>query len=310
MTVREIAALVNAEMSGSGEREIRRVAGFADAGRDAVVFAQDDAALEAALGSSAGAILAPASAEVLDERVLRVKDAKYAFALCGKALAKTLEGPMVHPAASVDTTARLGAGTCVGAGAVIEADVVVGEDCTIGSRVAICRGVVLGDGVVVQPGAVLGSTGFGYATNAETGEHLLFPQQGALVIENNVEIGANTTIDRGALGETRIERGTKIDNQVHIGHNCVIGKNVLIAAQVGISGSCVIGDGAVLAGQVGLGDHVVIGPGVILGGSSGVFPHKRVEGPGEMFMGVPAEPLKDYLRTLAKRRKDRVKSEE
>ncbi len=308
MTVREIAQLVEAqtvgaELAGSGEREIRRVAGFAGAGPDAVVFAQDDAALEAALESKAGAILAPASAEVLDERVLRVKDAKYAFAVCGRALAKGPEGPLVHPSASVDATARLGAGTRVGAGGVIEADAVMGKNCMIGSRATICRGVVLGDRVVVQSGVVLGSTGFGYATNAETGEHLLFPQQGGLVIEDDVEIGANTTIDRGALGETRIGRGTKIDNQVHIGHNCVIGKNVLIAAQVGISGSCVVGDGAVLAGQVGLGDHVVIGPGVILGGSSGVFPHKRVEGPGEMFMGVPAEPLKDYLKTLAKVRR-------
>lgn len=311
MTVRDIAQLVEAqpvgaELSEYGEREIRRVSGFAAAGPDAVVFAQDDAALEAALASAAGVILAPASADVLDERVLRVKNAKYAFALCGKALAKVPEDPLLHPAASVDRSAKLGARTRVGAGAVIEADAVVGADCSIASRATICRGVVLGDRVVVQSGAVLGSTGFGYATNADTGEHLLFPQQGGLVIEDDVEIGANTTIDRGALGETRIGRGTKIDNQVHIGHNCTIGANVLIAAQVGISGSCVVGDDAVLAGQVGLGDHVTIGPGVILGGSSGVFPYKRVDGPGQMFMGVPAEPLKDYLRTLAKLRKGRV----
>ena len=123
------------------------------------------------------------------------------------------------------------------------------------------------------------------------------------MIENDVEIGANTTIDRGALGETRIGRGTKIDNLVHIAHNCVIGKNVVIAAQVGISGSCVIEDGVVMAGQVGLGDHVTIGPGVILGGASGVFPHKRLEGPGEMFMGVPAEPVKEYLKSLARVRR-------
>jgi UDP-3-O-[3-hydroxymyristoyl] glucosamine N-acyltransferase len=126
---------------------------------------------------------------------------------------------------------------------------------------------------------------------------------GRLVIEDDVEIGANTTIDRGALGETRIGKGTKIDNQVHIGHNCVIGKNVVIAAQVGISGSCVVEDGAVLAGQVGLGDHVEIGPGVILGGASGVFPGKRIEGPGQMFMGVPAVPLREYLKTEAKVRR-------
>jgi UDP-3-O-[3-hydroxymyristoyl] glucosamine N-acyltransferase len=322
MTVREIAALVGAELYGAGTREVLRVSGFGDAGPDAVVFAQDETALEAALKTAAGVVLAPLSAESADERVLRVRNAKYAFAQCWKALGErggnegsfrfaqddsekraTVSGVFVHPAASVDASASLGVGTRVGAGAVIEANVVVGEDCSIGSRVTLCAGARLGDRVVVQAGAVLGSTGFGYVRNAETGEYLLFPQQGNFVVEDDVEIGANTTIDRGALGETRIGRGTKIDNQVHIGHNCLIGKNVVIAAQVGISGSCVVEDGAVLAGQVGLGDHVTIGKGVILGGASGVFPHKRVDGPGQMFMGVPAEPLKDYLKTLAKIRR-------
>ena len=130
-----------------------------------------------------------------------------------------------------------------------------------------------------------------------------FPQQGSLVIEDDVEIGANTTIDRGALGETRIGRGTKIDNLVHIGHNCIIGKNVIIAAQVGLSGSCTIDDDVIIAGQVGLGDHVHIGPGVILGGQSGVYPGKHVEGPGQIFAGTPAEPRTEYLRSLARIRR-------
>jgi UDP-3-O-[3-hydroxymyristoyl] glucosamine N-acyltransferase len=302
-TVAELAELIGAEAAGDGAPAILRVAGFAEAGADAVVFALDEAALKAALATAAGMILAPLSAVTEDARVLRVRDPKYAFALCGKALAPHLEGPMVHPAAVVHPSARVGEGTRIGAGAVIEADVVVGHGCSIGSNVTLCRGAVLGDRVVVQAGAVLGATGFGYMRNRETGEYILFPQQGALVIEDDVEIGANTTIDRGALAETRIGRGTKIDNQVHIGHNCTIGKNVVIAAQVGVSGSCVIEDGAVLAGQVGLGDHVTIGKGVIMGGASGVFPHKRVDGPGQMFMGVPAEPLKDYLKTLAKVRR-------
>jgi len=302
MTAKEIAALIGAE---APERavEIRRVAGFDDAGEDAAVFAQDDAALEAALASAAGMILAPAAAEVLDERVVRVRDAKYAFALIARALRRPEEGPLVHPSAVVHESARVGEGTRVGAGAVIEADVVVGADCIIGSRVTLCRGAELGDRVVVQPGAVIGALGFGYVRDRETREYLLFPQQGRCVLEDDVEIGANTTIDRGALGETRIGRGTKIDNQVHIGHNCSIGQRVAISAQVGISGTCVIGDDAVLAGQVGLGDHVTIGDGVILGGASGVFPHKHVEGPGQAFMGVPAEPLKDYLKTLARIRR-------
>jgi UDP-3-O-[3-hydroxymyristoyl] glucosamine N-acyltransferase len=214
-----------------------------------------------------------------------------------------MEGSEIHPSAVVDASAKLGERAKIGARAVVEAHVILGDDVEIAAGAIILRGVEIGNRVVVQSGAVLGATGFGYARDARTGEHLLFPQQGRLVIEDDVEIGANTTIDRGALGETRIGRGTKIDNQVHIGHNCRIGRNVLMAAQVGISGSCIVEDGAVLAGQVGLGDHVHIGPGVILGGAAGVFPGKHVEGPGEMFMGVPAEPLKDYLKTIARIRR-------
>jgi UDP-3-O-[3-hydroxymyristoyl] glucosamine N-acyltransferase len=303
MTIAELAILVGAEVRGDEAREIVRVAGFADAGADAVVFATDEASLAEAVKSGAGMILAGQGAVTDDARVLQVRDAKFAFSLCGKALARGIDEAMIHASASVHPTARIGVGTRVGALAVIEADVVVGVDGSIGSHVTLCRGVELGGRVVVQAGAVLGATGFGYVRDEETGEYVLFPQQGRCVVEDDVEIGANTTIDRGALGETRIGAGTKIDNQVHIGHNCRIGKNVVIAAQVGISGSCVIEDGAVLAGQVGLGDHVTIGKGVILGGAAGVFPHKKLEGPGQMFMGVPAVPLREYLRTLAKVRK-------
>ncbi len=174
---------------------------------------------------------------------------------------------------------------------------------SIGPGAKILRGVELGSRVIVQAGAVLGSTGFGYVRHRTTGEYILFPQQGRLIVEDDVEIGANTTIDRGALGETRIGKGTKIDNLVQIGHNCRIGQHVVIASQVGISGSCVIEDGAILAGQVGLGDHVTIGRGVILGGQGGVYPGKTVTGEGEMFAGTPAEPVRDFLKTMAKVRR-------
>jgi len=297
----EIAGMLGVATSSAAT--VTRVSGIDEADEDAVVFAVDDATLQAALASKAGLILARTGAPTSESRVLPVRDPKFAFATCAAELAAPLEGPLLHPDASIDASAKLGAGTRVGAGAVIEANAVIGEACSIGSHVTICAGATLGDRVVVLAGAVLGSTGFGYVRNLETGEYRLFPQQGKLVLEDDVEIGANTTIDRGALGETRIGRGTKIDNQVHIAHNCTIGKNVVIAAQVGISGSCVVGDGVVMAGQVGLGDHVTIGPGVILGGASGVFPGKRLEGPGQMFMGVPAEPLKDYLKNVAKVRR-------
>jgi UDP-3-O-[3-hydroxymyristoyl] glucosamine N-acyltransferase len=183
---------------------------------------------------------------------------------------------------------------------VIGEGVTIGDDCAILANVTLYFGTTVGDRVVVQSGAVLGATGFGYARNSTTGEYLIFPQQGTLKIEDDVEIGANTTIDRGALGETHIGAGTKIDNLVHIGHNCVVGRNVIIAAQTGISGSSVIEDGAILGGQVGLGEHAHVGPGVILGGGAGVLSHKKVRGPGEVFWGRPARPLKQYLRDLAR----------
>ena len=312
LTIAQIAALAGLEPHSQpakvpGGLQVSRVSAIGDATPDALVFAQDESSLAAAIASSAGIILAPRKLLAnqttgQDPRVLAVDAPRYVFALAGKALAPPREAS-IHPSASVHPTATLGARAQIGAQAVVEAGVTLGDDVTLGSGVVLCTGTTLGSRVVVQAGAVLGGAGFGYATHPATGEHVLFPQQGTLVIEDDVEIGANTTIDRGALGETRIGAGTKIDNQVHIGHNCRIGRNVLIAAQVGISGSCTIGDGVVMAGQVGLGDHVTIGPGVILGGASGVFPGKRLEGPGQMFMGVPAEPLKDYLKSIAKVRR-------
>ncbi len=159
--------------------------------------------------------------------------------------------------------------------------------------------VGLGNRVVVHAGAVLGADGFGYVRDVETGAYTQFPQEGTLHIEDDVEIGANTTIDRGALAETRIRRGTKIDNLVHIGHNCDIGEDVVIAAQTGISGSSSVGRGAVLAGQVGIGDHAHVGDGVILGGQAGVLSGKTVNTRGTVLWGTPAKPLREYLRELA-----------
>ena len=287
--------------------EIRAVSNIEGADENSVVFAVEAEALGRALRSNAGVILASRkleSAELpLDPRVLWVGDARYAFAVVARKLKGDVVRAGVHVSAIVGQGVTIGVGTRIGPGVVLEDGVVVGADCDIQARVTIYGGTVLGDRVVVQAGAVLGSTGFGYVRSEETGSYLIFPQQGRLVVEDDVEIGANTTIDRGALGETRIGRGTKIDNLVHIGHNCTVGCDGVIAAQVGISGSTVVGDGAVLAGQVGLGDHVNVGPGVILGGQGGVFPGKTVSGPGEMFAGTPAEPVKDYLKGLARVRR-------
>ena len=190
------------------------------------------------------------------------------------------------------------------AGAVICQGVRIGAHCHIYPHAVLYPGTTLGDRVMVHAGAVLGADGFGYVRDDISGAYTQFPQQGTLVIEDDVEIGANSTVDRGALKETRIRRGTKIDNLVHVGHNCDIGEDVILVALTGISGSSTVGNGAVIAGQVGIGDHVHIGPGVILGGQAGVLSGKTLtnEGlrPGTVLWGTPARPLKQVLREQAR----------
>ncbi len=322
-TIAEIAELVGAPapLESLGACEILRVTSVEAATPVTLVFATDSATLAAALHSPAGAVLtrpallSPDSlsapiGDMHDPRLLPVADPRYAFSLAARFLksreqASTESGPRnsaprIHPTAVLGADVRVGQGSSIGPHAVLGDGVVLGEECEVLANVTIYSGTTLGDRVLVQAGAVLGATGFGYVRNSATGEYIAFPQQGTLAIEDDVEIGANSTIDRGALGETRIGAGTKIDNLVHIAHNCVVGRNVVIASQTGISGSCVIEDGAVLGGQVGLGEHAHIGPGVILGGGAGVLSHKKVRGPGQVFWGRPARPLKQYLRDLAR----------
>jgi UDP-3-O-[3-hydroxymyristoyl] glucosamine N-acyltransferase len=182
---------------------------------------------------------------------------------------------------------------------VIGARVNIGRNCDLYPNVTVYPDVRLGDRVIVHPGAVLGSDGFGYVRDQATGRYEKFPQIGQLEIQDDVEIGANTTIDRGALDVTRIGRGAKIDNLVHIGHNCQIGEDVVIAAQTGLSGSITIEKNVVLGGQVGIGEHARIEEGVMLGGQGGVLPNKVLRGKGIAFWGTPAKPVREYLKGLA-----------
>jgi len=289
-----------------------------------LVFADSEAAAMDALKSNAGAVVLKPGAEVpkLSEKcVVEIDQPRLWFAKAAKLMGQEHFRIGVHPAATVASDASLGIEVSVAAGAVIEtgthigdrtrieAGAVIGEgvrigaECRIYPRTVIYPGTTLGNRVVVHAGAVLGADGFGYVRDAKTGAYTQFPQQGTLLIEDDVEIGANSTIDRGALKETRIRRGTKIDNLVHVGHNCDIGEDVILVMGTGISGSCTVGNGAVLAGQVGVGDHATIGPGVILGGQAGVLSGKTVtnEGlkPGTVLWGTPARPLKQVLRELA-----------
>lgn len=289
-------------------RTISRAAAIETAGQDAVIFATDQGSLSQALASTAGLILASASLQpsfpiLADDHVLWVKDARLAFAQSARLISPPPATTGVHPSAVLGEDVQIGPAVSVAAGAVIGDHVTLGEGCTIEAHVVVYPHTQLGARVLVQAGAVLGSTGFGYVRDPATGSYLAFPQQGRLVIEDDVEIGANSTIDRGALGETRIGRGSKLDNLVHIGHNVRIGRNVLIAAQTGISGSSIVEDGAIIAGQVGIAEHVTIGAGVILGAKCGVPSGKKIRGAGEVFWGIPARPIRQYLRDLARMRR-------
>jgi UDP-3-O-[3-hydroxymyristoyl] glucosamine N-acyltransferase len=206
---------------------------------------------------------------------------------------------VVEEHAVIAEDAEIGEDSRIGPGCVVGRGVKIGRKCEIYPRVTIYAGTTLGDRVIVHAGAVLGSDGFGYLRDSKSGRYEKFPQVGRLVIEDDVEIGANTTIDRGALDETHIGRGTKIDNLVHIGHNCRLGENVVIAAQTGLSGSIVIENDVVLGGQVGIGEHARIEEGVMLGGQGGVLPNKVLRGKGVAFWGTPAQPVREYLKQLA-----------
>jgi UDP-3-O-[3-hydroxymyristoyl] glucosamine N-acyltransferase len=293
-----------------------------------LVFAEDAASAAEALAGGAAAVVLKAG-YVADYSqhpkmgVVETEQPRLWFARAAKLLKPVPPAAGVHPTAVIGADVVLGEGVTIGAGAVVgegtrigtgsrvDAGAVlgpgvrIGEECRIYPRVVIYPGSTLGNRVVAHAGVVLGADGFGYVRDEKTGAYTQFPQQGTLVIEDDVEIGANSTIDRGALKQTRIGRGTKIDNLVHVGHNCDIGKDVILVAGVGISGSSSVGDGAVIAGQVGIGDHAHVGPGVILGGQAGVLSGKTItnEGlgvkPGTVLWGTPARPLKQVLREIA-----------
>jgi UDP-3-O-[3-hydroxymyristoyl] glucosamine N-acyltransferase len=199
----------------------------------------------------------------------------------------------IDPCAVIGPNAQIGAGTVIAAGAVIGPDVRIGRECAIGAGASIIHALI-GDRVIVHPGARIGQDGFGYLPNPKG--HQKIPQTRRVIIQDDVEIGANTTIDRGATRDTVIGEGTKIDNLVQIGHNCSIGRHCLIVAQVGISGSVTVGDFAMIGGQVGVADHITIGAGVMLGARAGVMSNIPA---GARWAGYPAEPLIDWKRGVA-----------
>ncbi len=316
MTVAEVASFLGVSLADArkGGERLSGVASPETAGPEHIVFAQDALSLAVAWRSSAGLILAEDSLRTSAEtsgqdRVLWVRHARLAFGRIGERLRPTRTESQIDASAWISAKAELGECVRVGPGVVIEEDVVIGAGCELAARVVVHAGTRLGARVVVKAGAILGSAGFGFVRDSATEAYVPFPQQGLLVIEDDVWIGANSAIERGALGETRISRGTKIDNLVHIAHNCMIGRDVVIAAQTGIAGSSVVGDGAVIAGQAGIADHVRIGTGVVVGAKAGVPSNKSLQGAGQIFWGIPARPLQQYLRELAWLRRSSEKKE-
>jgi UDP-3-O-[3-hydroxymyristoyl] glucosamine N-acyltransferase len=316
LKLRELAERLDCRLEGDGDVEIERVAGIEQAARGDLSFVANPKYQKQFATTNASAVIVHTSmpAGGATPALLRTDQPYVAFARAVALLTNARRpDPGIDPTSVVAADARIapdasiGALVCVGAGAAIGPRSIVypgviigpgasiGADCVLHARVSIREGVRIGARVVLQDGVVVGSDGFGFATGAD-GTHIKIPQHAAVIIEDDVEIGANTTIDRPAVGETRVRAGTKIDNLVQIAHGVTIGRGVLLAAQVGISGSTVIEDQVVLAGQVGVAGHLRIGKGVVATAQTGI--PNSVDA-GERVSGYPAIPNREWLKSSA-----------
>jgi UDP-3-O-[3-hydroxymyristoyl] glucosamine N-acyltransferase len=315
-TVRQLAALLGLEYQGDGTRVLGNAAKAETADETSLIFLESgEGGGVRSPGLHAGCIIAPKELAPPDVNVIFSRQPKLDFAkaaawLHPKPKSDGTRHPTVQiaqdveigrdvqlgPYAVVEAGARIGIGTILGAGVVVGRGCSIGNECILHPRVVLYPGVRIGDRVVLHAGVVVGGDGFGYVSDGQ--KHWKFPQVGAVVIEDDVEIGPNSTIDRGSLGTTRIGSGSKIDNLVQIAHNVEIGKHVVIAAQTGISGSSIIEDYAVIGGQVGFGDHTHVQKGVVIGSKAGILPGKIVRS-GEVYWGVPVRPLREYKRLNA-----------
>jgi len=316
MKVSAIAELLQGTPSGDTGREITGVAALETAGPGDLAFVESPKALGQAAGSRAGCLLVPQGASLAEHTTVAVANPKLALIRVAAVLhPATAPEPGIHPSAVVppdahvapdcsvgpnvviESGATVGAGTRLNAGVFLGAGVRVGSRCVLHPHVTVYPGAQIGDCVILHAGVVIGSDGFGYVF-AE-GRHVKFPQLGKILIEDDVEIGSNTTLDRGSLGTTVIGRGTKIDNLVQIAHNVRIGRHCVIVSQTGISGGSEIGDYVVMAGQVGVGEHAHIEDRVIVGGQAGVLPGKIVRS-GSVVWGTPCRPMGEFKKTIAR----------
>ena len=310
-TLRELAELIDGQIIGDCDPDITGITGIDEAGPTDLTFAVPPH-LERAAQSQAAAVIVPATVETYAKPAIRVENPRVAFTrlltLCNPPPAFERG---IHPTAVVGSNLALadtagimaqvfiGDGVTIGDGTVIYPHTyigdgsVIGKNCVIHPNVTLRERTILGDRVIVQSGAVLGGDGFGFVT--VDGEHLKVPQVGNVVIEDDVEIGANAAIDRATTGSTIVKRGTKIDNFVHIAHNDVIGEHCLIAAQTGISGSVTVGNHVTLAGQTGTAGHIHIGENSVFIGRAGI----TKDTPANYFgAGVPARPHQEWVKEL------------
>lgn len=299
MIVSDIAALLGLPFEGEGARDITGVAPLDTAGIEHLSFVGNRKARREAQSSAAGCLLVPLDFDSPGAHtIIRAKDPRGAFAKAAWRLQ-----PPPAPPAGIHPTA------IIGDGCTIAPDAAIGPYCVIGDRVAIGAGsrlmphvtvyhdVTIGARALIHSGAVLGADGFGLVFEKDHYEK--FPQIGRVTLGDDVEIGAGSAVDRAALGVTSIGDGSKLDNMVHIGHNCRIGRHVVIVAQTGMAGGTVVEDYAVIGGQVGIGDNVTIQARAVIGSGAGILTGKIVRGGGQVYWGTPARPLKEYLESQA-----------
>ena len=318
MKLSELAARLECTVEGDGDIDIKRVAAIEDAGPGELTFFANPKYTDALKRTLASAVIAAPAVSGIPCAVLRTPEPYVTFARALGLFANTSGPPagihrlaLVEPGAVVAADASIGPFVVVSDGARIGARTIlyphasvgrgaeIGADCVIHAHVSIRERVRLGDRVVLQDGVVIGADGYGFARRRD-GTHEKIPQVGGVVIEDDVEIGANTTVDRPAVGETRIGAGSKIDNLVQIAHGVQVGRNVLLAAQVGVAGSSVIEDQVTLAGQVGVAGHLTIGKGTIATAQTGI---PNSVDPGSFISGYPAIPNRDWLKSSAVFRK-------
>lgn len=308
-TSREIAEYVGGELHGDRAVVLDSIASLKNAGPGDLSYADEKFQSEVT-DSRAGCVIVR-SGDFAGKTVIIAKNPKLAFARAAAwLLAESLDDAGIHPSATVAPDARIGDRVKVGPGAVIESEASIGDasivdagcyigkrvhvggHCTLHPRVVIYAGCEIGNRVIIHAGAVIGADGFGFVKDGA--EHVKFPQVGKVIIEDDVEIGANTCIDRGSLETTIIRRGVKLDNLIQIAHNVEIGEHTVIAAQTGISGSSTLGGQCVIGGQAGIGEHARLDDNTIIGGQGGVLNGKHIRG-GEVLWGTPVRPLKEFL---------------